>query len=154
MKPTAFLLAGALALTACANGAGRDRSHLVTIGPKRSYYVVEPGSPLQDELGLGRAPVSDTASPLRAGHGTDVIALRFNRAGVLAAPPVYLAQLGPEADLSRRLAVMVQGKTTWAEAEHLFTAGNQKIRQPDGGLLVYHEIPVYNPLEERPGGAR
>ena len=143
---TPLLLAVALALTACATP--RDTSHFVPLGPKRGYYVVVPGSPLQDELGYGLAPVKDTASPLHRGYGSDVIAFRFNRAGTLAAPPAYLAQLGPERTITARLATMIRGSTTWPRVEQMFPPGNQRIRQPDGGLLVYHEIPVYNALED------
>jgi hypothetical protein len=142
------LLAGLLPLLFAACAARRDDSHFVALGAKRGYYVIEPGSPLQEKLGYGLAPVSDTASPLHRGYGRDVIAFRFNRAGVLAAPPAYLAQLGPEEAIASRLATLVQGSSTEPRIERMFAAGNQRIRQPDGGLLVYHEVPVYNSLEE------
>jgi hypothetical protein len=137
----------ALALTACAS-TRHDDSHFVPLGAHRGYYVIVPGSPLQDQLGYGLAPVKDTASPLHRGYGSDVIAFRFNRAGKLAAPPAYLAQLGPEATITSRLGAMVQGSTSWAQVRGMFPPGNQTIRQPNGGLLVYHEVPVYNALEE------
>jgi hypothetical protein len=143
---TSLLLVATLALTACATS--RDTSHFVPLGPKRGYYVIVPGSPLQDQLGYGRAPVKDTASPLHRGYGSDVIAFRFNRAGTLVAPPAYLAQLGPEGRITARLAAMTQGSTTWPQVQQMFPPRNQRIPQPDGGLLVYHEIPVYNALEE------
>jgi hypothetical protein len=148
MKLTCALLAGAFifALTACATR--RDSSHFVPLGPNRGYYVIEPGSPLQDKLGYGLAPVKDTASPLHRGYGSDVIAFRFDRAGTLAAPPAYLAQLGPERTITSRLATMVRGSTTWPQVQQMFLPNNQRIRQPDGGLLVYHEVPIYNALEE------
>jgi hypothetical protein len=133
-------------LSSCATR--RDTSHFVPLGPRSGYYVIEPGSPLQDKLGYGLAPVKDTASPLHRGYGSDVVAFRFNRSGTLAAPPAYLAQLGPERTITSRLATMVQGSTTWPQVERMFPPGNRRTRQPDGGLLVYHEIPVYNPLEE------
>ena len=141
-----FVVILALALAACATR--RDTSHFVPLGPKRGYYVIEPGSPLQEKLGYGLAPVKDTASPLHRGYGSDVLALRFNRSGALIAPPAYLAQLGPDRTVTARLASMVQGSTTWPQIERMFPPDNRRIRQPDGGLLVYHEIPVYNPLEE------
>lgn len=140
------LAAFALTLTACATR--RDDSRYVALGTGRGYYVIEPGSPLQEKLGYGLAPVSDTASPLHRGYGKDVIAFRFDRAGVLAAPPAYLAQLAPERSVTARLAVMKQGRTTWPQVRRMFPPGNQVIRQPGGGLLVYHEIPIYNALEE------
>jgi hypothetical protein len=43
---------------------------------------------------------------------------------------------------------MEQGSTTWPQVRQIFPPGNRVTRQPDGGLLVYHEIPVYNALEE------
>jgi hypothetical protein len=147
MKPALpLLLATALALSACATS--RDTSRFVPLGGARGYYVIEPGSPLQDKLGYGLAPVKDTASPLHRGYGSDVVALQFNRAGVLSAPPAYLAQLGPEQSITSRLALMRQGSTTWPQARQILPPGNQVIRQPGGGLLVYHEVPVYNALEE------
>lgn len=142
------LLAGLLFLPLAACTTRRDDSHFVPLGPKRGYYVIEPGSPLQEKLGYSLAPVSDTASPLHRGYGRDVIAFRFNRAGVLAAPPAYLAQLGPERSVTHRLAALVQGSSTWPQIKRMFPPGNQRIEQPDGGLLVYHEVPVYNALEE------
>ncbi len=147
MKTAAVcLLLASLGLSACVTS--RDTSHFVPLGPKRGYYVVVPGSPLQDQLGYGRAPVKDTASPLHRGYGSDVVAFRFDRAGTLVAPPAYLAQLGPDRAITTRLATMRQGATTWPQVRQMFPPGNQRIPQPDGGLLVYHEIPVYNPLEE------
>ncbi len=147
MKSAPFILALlACGLTACATRP--DSSRYVSLGPKRGYYVIEPGSPLQDKLGYGLAPVHDTASPLHRGYGSDVIAFRFNRAGALTTPPAYLAQLGPDRSITWRLASMVQGTTTWSEVQRTFAAGNQRLPQPDGGLLVYHEVPVYNALED------
>ena len=147
MKAAPFLLAAlALALAACATRP--DTSRFVPLGARRGYYVIEPGSPLQDKLGYGLAPVKDTASPLHRGYGSDVIAFRFNRAGKLSAPPAYLAQLGPEQTITSRLAAMTQGSTTWPQVRGMFPPTNRRIPQPDGGLLVYHEVPVYNALEE------
>jgi len=103
---------------------------------------------LQEKLGHGLAPVKDTASPLHRSSGSDVIAFRFNRAGVLAAPPVYLSQLQPDRSVTTRLAIMRQGQTTWPQVAGMFPPGNQLIRQPDGRMLVYHEIPIYNALED------
>jgi len=136
-------------LAACATR--HDPSRYVSLGAHRGYYVIEPGSPLQTKLGYDLAPVSDTADPLHRGYGKDVIAFRFNRAGILAAPPAYLAQLGPDQSYSILLARMVQGVSTRSEVERMFPPGNQRLIQPDEGLLVYHEVPVYNPLEQMTG---
>lgn len=108
-------------LAACATQS--DTSHYVSLGAHRGYYVIEPGSPLQEKLGYGRAPVSDTADPLHRGYGNDVIAFRFNRAGVLVAPPAYIAQLKPDRDNTSRLAGLVQGVSTRSQIERLFPPG-------------------------------
>ena len=149
-----FLLALGGLLTACAPQP--DPSRYISLGAHRGYYVIEPGSPLQTKLGYDLAPVSDTADPLHRGYGKDVIAFRFNRAGVLAAPPAYLAQLGPDRSHLNRLSQLDQGVSTRAQVERMFSAGNQRLVQPDGGLLVYHEVEVYNSLEEMtaPGSSR
>jgi hypothetical protein len=148
VKSLPFFLsfAVALVLTACATRP--DTSHYVSLGTHRGYYIIEPGSPLQEKLGYGLAPVSDTADPLHRGYGRDVIAFRFNRAGVLSAPPAYLVQLKPNVVNTNRLRRLIQGTSTRDQVEKLFPPGNQRFIQPDGGLLVYHEVPVYNALEE------
>ena len=69
-----------------------DDSHYVSLGPRNGYYIVQPDSPLIRQLGLYEAPWIDTADPLRHGYGADALAFRFNRNGVLIAPPAYIAQ--------------------------------------------------------------
>jgi hypothetical protein len=149
---SAIVLAGLLA--ACATQPGA--SHYVSLGSHRGYYVIEPGSPLQEKLGYGRAPVSDTADPLRRSYGNDVIAFRFNRAGLLVAPPAYIAQIKPDPETTRRLSTLVQGVSTRDHIERMFPPGNRRFIQPDGGLLVYHDVSVYNALDPltQPDGAR
>ena len=142
-------LSGILAaglLTACATRP--DTSHYVSLGSHRGYYIIAPGSPLQEKLGYSLAPVSDTADPLHRGYGNDVIAFRFNRAGVLVAPPAYISQLKPDRYNTSRLAGLVQGVSTRSQIERMFPPGNQRLIQPDGGLLVYHDVAVYNALEQ------
>ena len=151
MKIKGRILAVILTAALCACATGPDRSHYVGLGAHRGYYLIEPGSSLQEQLGYGLAPVSDTADPLHRGYGKDVIAFRFNRAGVLAAPPAYLAQLGPDRAYTNRLRRLTQGVSTRAEVERMFPPGNQRLIQPDGGLLVYHEVNVYNALEQMTG---
>jgi len=156
MKTASLFATVALACLLGACAVRPDTSHYVSLGSHRGYYVIEPGSPLQEKLGYSLAPVSDTADPLHRGYGKDVIAFRFNRSGVLAAPPAYLAQLGPDRFNTSRLRRLVQGVSTRSQVEHLFPPGNQRLIQPDGGLLVYHEVEVYNALEEMtsPGDSR
>jgi len=148
----ALILAGLLA--ACATQP--DTSHFVSLGSHRGYYLIKPGSPLQKKLGYDQAPVSDTADPLYRGYGNDVIAFRFNRAGRLAAPPAYIVQMKPDPQTTRSLATLVQGVSTRDQIERLFPPGNHRFIQPDGGLLVYHDVAVYNALGQltQPGGAR
>ena len=55
------------------------------------------------QLGLYEAPVIDTADPLRHGYGADALAFRFNRNGVLIAPPAYIAQEAPNDFYTRRI---------------------------------------------------
>ena len=67
-----------------------DDSHYVALGPRTGYYIVRPNSRLSYQLGVEAAPTIDTADPLRHGYGADALAFRFNRAGVLSAPPAYI----------------------------------------------------------------
>lgn len=156
MKASPSLVALALACSLVACATRPDTSRYVSLGAHRGYYILEPGSPLRDKLGYGLAPVSDTADPLHRGYGNDVIAFRFNRAGVLIAPPAYIAQLKPDRDVTAHLSRLVQGTSTRAQIERMFPPGNQRLIQPDGGLLVYHDLPVYSALEDltRTGGSR
>lgn len=156
MKPLSFFFAVGLTSLLAACATQPDPSHYVSIGAHRGFYVIQPGSPLQTKLGYDRAPVSDTADPLHRGYGNDVIAFRFNRGGVLSAPPAYIAQVKPDPHITSRLATLEQGVTTRDHVERMFPPGNRRFIQPDGGLLVFHDVPVYNALEQltQPGGAR
>jgi len=156
VKTPSLFAAAVLALLLGACASRPDSSHYVALGTHRGFYIIEPGSPLQEKLGYGRAPITDTADPLHRGYGNDVIAFRFNRAGVLSAPPAYIAQLKPDREVTSQLGRLVQGESKRAQIEHLFPPGNQRFIQPDGGLLVYHDLPVYNALEDltQPGGSR
>jgi hypothetical protein len=136
----------ALMLGACVTR--HDPSRFISLGPHRGYYLVEPGSPLQEKLGYDLAPVSDTADPLHRGYGNDVITFYFNRARVLAAPPAYIVQLRPDPGCLAQLSHLVQGTTTQAQVERTFRTQNQRLIQPDGGLLLYHRVDVYNALEQ------
>lgn len=156
MKASLSIIAVAVVSLFGACASHPDTSRYVSLGDHRGFYLIEPGSPLQEKLGYGRAPVSDTASPLHRGYGNDVIAFRFNRAGILSAPPAYIAQIKPDRDNTIRLARLVQGTSTRSQVERMFPPGNLRFIQPDGGLLVYHDVPVYNALEQltQPGGSR
>jgi len=136
-----------VAFAACA-APFRDDSHYVPTGPKNGYYILQKGGPLALRLGYHYPPTSDSGSVMHAGYGVDVVAFRFNRAGVLAASPAYFSQLDPDQDITRRLAILRKGVTTWPEVRSLFGRPNWRIKQPNGGLLVYHEVSIYNPLEQ------
>src|SRR6476620_7247661 len=82
-----------LTIVTCAFAASwDDDSHYVSLGTRSGYYIVRPGSQLSHQLGVEAAPTIDTADPFRHGYGADAIAFRFNRAGILSAPPAYIVQ--------------------------------------------------------------
>jgi hypothetical protein len=135
------------ALAACVEPF-RDYSQFVPAGPKSGFYILKKGSPLALQLGYAYPPTSDSGDPWHPGFGVDVVAFRFNRAGVLSAPPGYFAQLNPDPSITNRLVLLRKGVTTWPEVRRLFGVSNWRIKQADGGLLVYHEISFYDPLQQ------
>lgn len=147
---TLFLAFG---LLSCATSPADDDSHYVSLGPRNGYYVVRPDSQLFRQLGLFDAPWIDTADPLRHGYGADVLAFRFNHAGVLVVPPVYIAQESPNEFYMRRIGSIVRGRTTAGEVESLFGHGHSDSKRPDG-LIYYYALPIYNPAEDSGGGRR
>jgi hypothetical protein len=151
MRPLRIAILAPLALLFAACATRPDPSRYVSLGSHNGYYLIEAGSPLQEKLGYGLAPVSDTADPLHRGYGSDVIAFYFNRARVLAAPPAYIIQMRPDPWCLARLSHLVQGASTQAMVERMFRSQNQRLIQPDGGLLLYHREDVYNALEQMTG---
>jgi hypothetical protein len=144
---------GLLAVVVSASAASwDDDSHYVSLGPRNGYYIVQPDSHLIRQLGLYEAPVIDTASPLRHGYGADSLAFRFNRNGVLIAPPAYIAQSLPYDFYKRRIGLLTRGRATTHDVEALFGHGHIRADRPDG-FMWYYALPVYNPFEER-GGRR
>jgi hypothetical protein len=129
-----------------------DDSHYVSLGPRNGYYIVQPDSRLFYQLGLYEAPVIDTADPLRHGYGADALAFRFNRNGVLIAPPAYSAQALPYDFYMSRIGSLTLGHATVDDVEALFGRGHTRANRPDG-FIWYYALPVYNPFEER-GGRR
>jgi hypothetical protein len=153
MKPrscAAFLLL-TLATYACA-ASWDDDSHYVSLGPRNGYYIVRPDSHLFRQLGLYEAPVIDTADPLRHGYGADALAFRFNRNGVLIAPPAYIAQALPYDFYMRRIGSLTVGRATVDDVEALFGRGHTRANRLDG-FMWYYALPVHNPFEEW-GGRR
>ena len=130
-----------------------DDSHYVSLGRRNGYYIVQPDSHLFYQLGLYEAPVIDTADWLRHGYGADALAFRFNRNGVLIAPPAYIAQESPNDFYTRRIGSLVRGRATVHDVEALFGHAHSLARRPDG-FIWYYALPVYNPFEEHGGGSR
>jgi hypothetical protein len=150
-RPVAGLLFVTIALSVSA-ASWDDDSHYVSLGPRNGYYIVQPDSKLFSQLGLWEAPIIDTSDPLRHGYGADALAFRFNRNGVLIAPPAYIAQALPYDFYMRRIGSFTQGRATTQDVEAMFGRSHTRANRPDG-FMWYYALPVYNPFEER-GGRR
>jgi hypothetical protein len=131
----------------------RDDSHYVALGGRTGYYVVRPGSVMLRQLGFQGAPFRDTSDPLNHGRGADVLAFRFNTAGVLSAAPAYIVQGPPNDFYMRRLGSFIRGRTTLPNIENFFGRPRQFEKRTDG-FIAYYTIEVYNPFEENSGGRR
>jgi hypothetical protein len=131
----------------------KDDSHYVTLGPRTGYYIVRPGSSLSRQLGVEGAPTIDTADPFRHGYGADALAFRFNRVGILAAPPAYIVQATPNQFYTRRLGSFIRGRSTVADVKAFFGRPANTERRPDG-FIAYYAIQVYNSFEDRSGRGR
>jgi len=128
-----------------------DDSRYVELGPRTGYYIVRPGSPLRHQLGFDAAPTTDTADPFRHGYGADALAFRFNRAGILSAPPAYIVQAIPNEFYTRRLGSFIRGHSSSRDVEAFFGRSQRREVQSDG-FITYYTIQVYNPFEDRSGG--
>ena len=150
-----FLCALALLTIAALVSANsfRDDSHYVARGPRTGYYIVRPGSVLLQQLGIQAAPTRDTADPFNHGRGADVLAFRFNTAGVLSSPPAYVVQGPPNDFYTRRIGSFIRGRTTAQNVESFFGRPKQFEKRRDG-FIAYYTIDVYNPFEEMSGGRR
>lgn len=131
----------------------KDDSHYVKLGPRTGYYIVRPGSSLSHQLGVDGAPTIDTADPFRHGYGADALAFRFNRAGILTAPPAYIVQATPNQFYTQRLGSFIRGRSTVADVKAFFGRPASTDRRPDG-LIAYYAIQVYNSFEDRSGRGR
>jgi len=145
----AFLTLAASALATSSHGDSR----YVARGPRTGYYIVRPGSALMQQLGLQGAPFRDTSDPLNHGRGADVLAFRFNTAGVLSMAPAYIVQGQPNEFYLRRIGSFIRGRATPHDIESLFGRPRQIEKRSDG-YIAYHTIEVYNPFEENSGGRR
>jgi hypothetical protein len=152
---TRFLCAVALLIIAASASATsfRDDSRYVARGPRTGYYIVRPGSVLLQQLGFQGAPFRDTSDPLNHGRGADVLAFRFNTAGVLSAAPAYVVQGPPNDFYMRRIGSFIRGRTTLHDVESFFGRPKQ-IEKGHDGFIAYNTIEVYNPFEEMSGGRR
>jgi hypothetical protein len=130
-----------------------DDSHYVSLGRRNGYYIVQPDSHLFYRLGLYEAPVIDTSDPLRHGYGADALAFRFNRNGVLVAPPAYVAQALPYDFYVRRIGALTVGRATINDVEALFGRGHSRADRPVG-FMWYYALPVYNSFDGWGGGHR
>lgn len=131
----------------------RDDSHYVPLGPRTGYYIVRPGSQLYHQLGVEAAPIADTSDPFRHGYGADALAFRFNRAGILAAPPVYIVQATPNDFYLRRIGSLIRGRSTQGDVQGFFGRPRRIEEGPDG-LRTYYAIEVYNPSDDHSTGGR
>ena len=153
MRTCCLAALGFLTITASVPGNSfRDDSRYVALGPRTGYYIVRPGSLLSPQLGVESAPTSDTADPFRHGYGADALAFRFNSAGILSAPPVYIVQAIPNEFYTRRIGSFIRGRTTLQDVETFFGLARRTESRPDG-FIAYYTIELYNPFEDR-GGRR
>ena len=151
LRPIAALVLLTITLSVSAT-SWHDDSHYVPLGPRTGYYIVRPDSTLSYQLGVGAAPTIDTADPFRHGYGADALAFRFNRAGILSAPPAYIVQATPNEFYTRRLGSFIRGQSRLGDAKAFFGQPQSIERQPDG-FIAYYAIQVYNPFENL-GGER
>jgi hypothetical protein len=128
-----------------------DDSHYVALGPRTGYYIARPGSALSRQLGVEGAPTIDTADPFRHGYGADALAFRFNRAGVLSAPPAYIVQATPNEFYTRRLGSLIRGRASSRDVEAFF-GRPQSTEVRSDGVVTYYAIQIYNPFEDRSSG--
>jgi hypothetical protein len=131
----------------------QDISHYVALGPRTGYYIVRPDSSLSRQLGIDGAPTADTDDPFNNGYGTDALAFRFNRAGILSAPPAYIVQAIPNQFYTQRLGSFIRAKSVLRDAKAFFGNPQRIERRPDG-FIAYYTIQVYNPFGIRSGGGR
>jgi hypothetical protein len=152
LRPIAALVLLTSTLSVSAT-SWHDDSHYVPLGPRTGYYIVRPDSALSYQLGVGAAPTIDTADPFRHGYGADALAFRFNRAGILSAPPAYIVQATPNEFYTRRLGSFIRGQSRLGDAKAFFGQPQSIERQPDG-FIAYYAIQVYNPFENLGGGRK
>jgi len=130
-----------------------DDSHYVPLGPRTGYYIVRPGSALSHQLGLEAAPIIDTSDPFRHGYGADALAIHFDHAGILSAPPAYIVQGTPNEFYTRRLGSLIRGKSSEPDVQGFF-GRPRSTEGRAGGFIAYYTIEVYDPFQDRSGTGR
>jgi hypothetical protein len=149
VRPIAAVVSLALTLSVSAT-SWHDDSHYVALGPRTGYYLVRPDSSLSHQLGIDAAPTADTADPFNHGYGADALAFRFNRAGILTAPPAYIVQATPNEFYTQRLGSLICRQSTLRDAKAFFGQPQSIEHRPDG-FVAYYAIQVYDPSEDRSG---
>jgi hypothetical protein len=152
IRPIAALVSLTITLAVSAT-SWHDNSHYVALGPRTGYYIVRPGSALSHQLGVDAAPTIDTADPFNHGYGADALAFRFNRAGILSAPPAYIVQATPNQFYTQRLGSFICGQSKLPDAKAFF-GQPQSIERRADGFIAYYAIQVYNPFEDLGGGRK
>ena len=148
-----FILVTLLALWAGRGFGGfippaKNDPDFVPVGKNRGYYMVSSGSGRWWHWGLGRAPVNEPTR-FTHGYGDDVIAIPFDKRGLVIFAPVYIYTIRPEEVQKRRLAALFQGVSSQADVREIF--GRPAIQGNVSGYQVwFYEIRVYNPFEEYP----
>jgi hypothetical protein len=151
MRPRFLSALAFLSIAASAAASSfHDDSHYVALGPRTGYYIVRPTSLMIQQLGIQAAPFRDTSDPFNHGRGADVLAFRFNSAGVLSAPPAYIVQGPPNDFYVRRIGSFIRGRTTLRDVEGFFGHPQRIEKRPDG-FVAYYAIEVYNPFEDPSG---
>jgi hypothetical protein len=130
-----------------------DDSHFVRLGSRTGYYVLREGSPLGHQLGLDDAPFINTSDRLRHGHGADVLAFRFDKAGRLLISPAYIANAQLSDFYTRRIGSLIRGRSTVRDVQTLFGHPQAVSQRPDG-FVNYYTVEVFNPFEESSGDRR
>jgi hypothetical protein len=131
----------------------QDNSHYVALGPRTGYYIVLPGSSLNNQLGIAGAPTVDTADPFNHGYGADALAFRFSRGSILSAPPAYILQTTANQFYTQRLGSLIRGHSRLSDVEGFFGRPQTIERRPHG-FIAYYSIQVYNSFENLGGGRR
>jgi hypothetical protein len=136
-----------VALASALASSSDNHSYYVSLGSQNGYYVVRPDSQLRRQLGFEDAPYVDTSDPLYHGNGSNALAFRFNRKGVLVEAPAYIVSARPNDFYTSRIGSLTRGRSNERDVEALF--GDPSIREDrSDGFVLYYREPVYNAFED------